>query len=81
MTYASNIDEYNTITTVYWKGNHIDVRCNDKGPNNIELARGAFRALEPLKTGVLVDAIVIRHPTKKDQEDASEYFASEPVGR
>lgn len=81
MTYASNVDNFNTITTVFWKGKHIEVRCNDKGPNKIELTRGAFRALEPLKTGVLHGALVIRHATEQEEKDASEYFASEPIGR
>lgn len=60
LTYASSTDPYNTTAVVLWHSKAIEVRCNDKGPNQIELARGAFRQLEPLATGVLRGAIVIR---------------------
>jgi rare lipoprotein A (peptidoglycan hydrolase) len=81
MTYASNRDAFNTISRVYWKGKYVDVRCNDRGPNQIELTRGAFRTLEPLTTGILNDAIVFRRPSKQEEKDASEYFAREPARR
>lgn len=77
MTYASDIDAPNTVITVLWHGKQVVVRCNDTGPNDVELTRGAFRVLEPLTTGVLRGAIVTRHLTQKDRDDANQPLASE----
>lgn len=52
-TYASKSDPFGTELDVSWKGTIIRVRCNDRGPNEVELTRGAFNKLEDLKVGVL----------------------------
>lgn len=57
-TYASCSDMIGTVSQVDWKGKSVTVRCNDRGPNEIELTRGAFSKLEDLDVGVLRNATI-----------------------
>lgn len=56
-TFASRDLPFNTLVTVDWRGKMITVRCNDRGPNHIELTKGAFQRLEDTNKGVLRGAI------------------------
>ncbi len=56
LCYASKSDRIGTVSKVDWKGKTITVRCNDRGPNELELTRGAFAKLDNLDVGVLRNA-------------------------
>lgn len=64
LCYASRSDMIGTVSTVEWRGKTITVRCNDRGPNEVELTRGAFAKLEDLKVGVLRNAKITIIKTK-----------------
>ncbi len=64
LTYASRSDMIGTVSRVDWKGKSVTVRCNDRGPNEIELTRGAFAKLEDLDVGVLRNAKITIIKTK-----------------
>lgn len=56
-TYASSTDDFGTLIRVYNdKGNWVQCRCNDRGPNRVELNAAAFREIAPLEQGVIRDA-------------------------
>ncbi len=57
-TFASRTLPFGTRLTVTYKGKTITVRCNDRGPNLVELTLGAFSALENPDVGVLRGAVV-----------------------
>lgn len=54
-TFASNSPELfpGTRVKVTYQNKSVIVRCNDTGPNLVELTRGAFMALAPLSVGVI----------------------------
>lgn len=45
LTFASASFPFNTRLRVSYNGNSVVVRCNDRGPNKIELTKGAFNEL------------------------------------
>lgn len=65
LTYASSCDPFNTTAIVHWHGKTVTVRCNDRGPNRIELTLGAFQRLANPNKGVLRGA-EIEYPHATD---------------
>ncbi len=59
-TFASNSLPYNTEVDITYNGVTLHARCNDRGPNRVELTRGAFAKLADLKIGILRKAKVQR---------------------
>ncbi len=57
-TFASRTLAFGTRLTIDYKGRRIHVRCNDRGPNLVELTVGAFSALEDPAVGVLRGAVI-----------------------
>jgi rare lipoprotein A (peptidoglycan hydrolase) len=60
LTYASRSDIIGTVVRVDWKGKSVTVRCNDRGPNEVELTLGAFSKLEDPRKGILKKAKVTK---------------------
>lgn len=58
LTFASRSAIIGTVVKVEWKGRSITVRCNDRGPNVVELTKGAFERLDDPRVGVLRNAKV-----------------------
>ena len=58
LTFASNWYPFNTRLKILHNGKSVSVRCNDRGPNEIELSKGAFGKIEELKKGIIKNAII-----------------------
>lgn len=55
-TFASHSLPFGTRVRIDYNGKHAVFRCNDRGPNLVELTLGGFRFLEDPAVGVLLNA-------------------------
>lgn len=60
LTFATNSLPYNSEVDITYNGVTLRVRCNDRGPNRVELTSGAFERFASLDVGVLRHAKVTR---------------------